>query len=98
MAKLMATEVANRVADACLQFYGGYGYAEDAAISRIYRDTRLATIVGGSSEIQREVIAQAALDGADLGSGAKPRGRPDGLRRVQRVERQIGTSGASKRL
>ena len=57
MAKLKATELANRVVDECLQFYGGYGYLEKSSIARMYRDTRVRTIAGGTSEIMREIIA-----------------------------------------
>jgi acyl-CoA dehydrogenase len=62
MAKLKATELANRVVDECLQFHGGYGYLEDYSIARMYRDTRVGTIAGGTSEIMREIIAQATID------------------------------------
>ena len=66
MTKLRVTELANKVADECLQFHGGYGYLADHEISRIFRDTRLATIVGGTSEIMREIIAQNSLDVKDF--------------------------------
>jgi len=62
MAKLKATELANRVVDECLQFHGGYGYLEKSLIARMYRDTRVGTIAGGTSEIMREIIAKLTLD------------------------------------
>ncbi len=62
MAKMKATELANQVVDACLQFHGGYGYMEEYAIARMYRDSRAGTIVGGTSEIMREIIAKTCLD------------------------------------
>jgi alkylation response protein AidB-like acyl-CoA dehydrogenase len=62
MAKLKATELANRVVDECLQFHGGYGYLEKSSIARMYRDTRVGTIAGGTSEIMREIIAQITID------------------------------------
>ncbi len=68
MAKLKATEVANRIVDECLQLHGGYGYSDTSAIARMYRDARLATIVGGASEVMRDIIAQAAVDGMELGT------------------------------
>lgn len=61
MAKLRATELAVEVAGQCLQFFGGHGYLADAPISRVFRDTRLGTIAGGTSEIMREIIAESEL-------------------------------------
>lgn len=62
MAKLYATELAKKVADACLQYFGGYGYMEDYPIARAFRDARAGTIVGGTSEIMREIIAKVLID------------------------------------
>jgi acyl-CoA dehydrogenase len=61
MAKLRATEVAVEVAGQCLQIFGGHGYLAEAPISRVFRDTRLVTIAGGTSEIMREIIAETEL-------------------------------------
>ncbi len=61
MAKLTASESACRVADAMLQLHGGYGYVEDYAIERLYRDARVTRIYEGASEIQRLVIARDIL-------------------------------------
>jgi acyl-CoA dehydrogenase len=58
MAKLVATELGKRVADQCLQMYGGYGFMEEYPVSRFYRDARAATIAAGTSEIMREIIAR----------------------------------------
>lgn len=63
MAKLLATELSKRTADECLQFFGGYGTVEEYPIERLFRDARFGTIVAGTSEIMREVIAKAAIDG-----------------------------------
>lgn len=63
MVKLHTTELANKVVDACLQFFGGYGYMEDFPIARAYRDSRVGTIAGGTSEIMREIIAKMVVDG-----------------------------------
>ncbi|MFH0812809.1 MAG: acyl-CoA dehydrogenase [Pseudomonadota bacterium] len=57
MAKLFASEVANRVAYQALQIHGGYGYIREYPVERYYRDARVLTIYEGTSEIQREVIA-----------------------------------------
>jgi acyl-CoA dehydrogenase len=61
MVKLFASEMVGRVADRALQIFGGYGYMAEAPISRIYRDVRIMRISGGTSEIQRSVIAKALL-------------------------------------
>jgi acyl-CoA dehydrogenase len=61
MAKLRATELAVEAAGQCLQLFGGHGYVADAPISRVFRDTRLNTIAGGTSEIMREIIAESEL-------------------------------------
>lgn len=63
MAKLLTTELSNKIVDACLQFFGGYGYMAEYEISRLYRDARIGTIVGGTSEIMREIIAKMMMDG-----------------------------------
>jgi len=63
MAKLLATELSKKAADECLQFFGGFGTVEEYPIERFFRDARFGTIVAGTSEIMREVIAKAAIDG-----------------------------------
>jgi acyl-CoA dehydrogenase len=60
IAKLFASEAANRCAYKALQVFGGYGYIRDYKIERIYRDVRVTTIYEGTSEIQRMVIAREA--------------------------------------
>jgi len=62
MAKLFASETAERVARNALQIHGGYGYSQEYPVERIYRDARLMTIGEGTSEIQRLVIARSILD------------------------------------
>jgi alkylation response protein AidB-like acyl-CoA dehydrogenase len=62
MAKLYTAEMQKRVVDTCLQYFGGYGYMEDYPIARAYRDVRVGTIAGGSSEIMREIIAKIVID------------------------------------
>lgn len=59
MAKLMVTDLQSEVVDKCLQFHGGAGYINDYPIARMYRDTRIARIFGGSNEIMKMVIARA---------------------------------------
>ena len=58
MAKLIAGELACRVADRCLQLHGGAGYMHEYEISRMWRDARLITIGGGTSEIMREILVK----------------------------------------
>ena len=58
MAKLYAGELACKVTDRMLQLHGGYGYMDEYAISRAWRDVRLLTIGGGSSEVMKELIAK----------------------------------------
>lgn len=62
IAKLMATELAKKVADECLQFLGGYGYMEDYKLARAFRDSRVGTIVAGTSDIMREIISKMYID------------------------------------
>ncbi len=61
MAKLFATEVANRVAYQAVQLHGGYGYMREFPVERFFRDVRLWTIASGTSEIMREIIARRLL-------------------------------------
>ncbi|MEW5945138.1 MAG: acyl-CoA dehydrogenase family protein [bacterium] len=61
VAKLFASEAANRVAYDALQIHGGYGYVEPSKVERLYRDARVTTIYEGTSEVQRMVIANAVL-------------------------------------
>ncbi len=61
MAKLYASEVAERAAFKAIQIHGGYGYSREYPVERIYRDQRLCTIGEGTSEIQRLVIARQVL-------------------------------------
>jgi alkylation response protein AidB-like acyl-CoA dehydrogenase len=58
MAKLFASEMAERVVSDALQIHGGYGYLADYAVERIYRDVRICKIYEGTSDIQRLVIAR----------------------------------------
>ncbi|HEV8230372.1 MAG TPA: acyl-CoA dehydrogenase family protein [Candidatus Limnocylindria bacterium] len=61
MAKLFATEMLGRVADAAVQIHGGMGYMRELWIERAYRDARITRIYEGTSEVQRMVIAGALL-------------------------------------
>ena len=59
MAKWWLTEQQTVVADLCLQLFGGYGYMEEYPIARIYADSRIQKIYGGTNEIMKEVIARS---------------------------------------
>jgi len=61
MAKLYASQLVKKVADGCLQMYGGLGFMSEMLISRSYRDARLIAIGGGADEIMREIIAKIEL-------------------------------------
>ena len=58
-AKLFCTEVAGRVIDKCLQLHGGYGYITEYPIARLYADTRVNRIYGGTSEVMKTIVAKA---------------------------------------
>lgn len=61
MAKLSASEMQVRVADECLQLYGGYGYMKEYGVSRAFVDARIQKIYGGTSEIMKEIISREIL-------------------------------------
>jgi butyryl-CoA dehydrogenase len=62
MAKLLASEVANRAAKEAVQVFGGYGYLRDFPVERHYRDAKITEIYEGTSEIQRLLIARSVLE------------------------------------
>ena len=62
MAKLYATECANRIAYRAVQVHGGTGYVNECRVEQLYRDARVTTIYEGTSEIQRMVIARELAD------------------------------------
>lgn len=62
MSKLLSTKIADQVIYDCLQILGGYGYMEDYPMARMFRDSRIGPIGGGTSEILKEVIAKIIID------------------------------------
>ncbi|MBU97605.1 MAG: acyl-CoA dehydrogenase [Acidimicrobiaceae bacterium] len=58
MAKWWTTELQKRAIDECLQFHGGYGYMDEYPISRLWRDGRVQSIYGGTTEIMKEIIGR----------------------------------------
>lgn len=65
MSKLLSTKVADEVMTECLQFLGGYGYMEEYPLARLFRDSRLGPIGGGTSEILREIISKMVIEGVE---------------------------------
>jgi alkylation response protein AidB-like acyl-CoA dehydrogenase len=61
MAKLFASEMAEKAASEAVQIHGGYGFVKDYPVEKFYRDVKLLTIGEGTSEIQRIVIARDLL-------------------------------------
>jgi acyl-CoA dehydrogenase len=59
MAKLWASEAAQRIVDACLQLHGGYGYMNEYPIAQLYKDVRVKRIYGGTSEVMKLLIARS---------------------------------------
>jgi acyl-CoA dehydrogenase len=59
MAKTWATDMLGKVADRCLQLFGGYGFMDEYPISRLYRDARVMRIYAGTNEIMKLVIARS---------------------------------------
>ena len=58
MAKYWTTEMASRVADRCMQLFGGYGYCEEYPIARAWRDIRVTRIFAGTNEIMKTIAAR----------------------------------------
>jgi len=61
MAKIYACEAANRVADEALQIHGGYGYMMEYPVQRFWRDARIGTIGGGTTEIMKQIIVDRMI-------------------------------------
>ncbi len=58
MGRILSSELINKVADGCLQMYGGMGFMNETLISRYFRDARIMSIGGGATEIMHEIIAR----------------------------------------
>ena len=58
MSKWWHTDLENKIIDKCLQLYGGYGYMNEYPIARMYRDSRVQKIYGGTNEIMKEIIGR----------------------------------------
>ena len=99
MAKLLATELSDKVMTQCLQMFGGYGYMEEYKIARMFRDSRILTIGGGSSEIMREIIAKMMIDDVSYksaSSNSEPASNnTNGKLSVQKILPQIQQKAAA---
>lgn len=62
MAKLLTTDMADKVMYNCLQFFGGYGFMEEYPMARAFRDSRIGPIGGGTNEIMCEIISKMVID------------------------------------
>ena len=71
MSKLNSTRIADKVIYECLQLLGGYGYMEDYPMARLFRDSRLGPIGGGTSEILCEIIAKMVIDKKEYKAATK---------------------------
>ncbi len=58
-AKWWCSDLQNRAADRCLQLHGGYGYMDEYAVSKAWRDARVQSIYGGTNEIMKEIIGRS---------------------------------------
>ena len=64
MAKLFASEAAERICSDAIQIFGGYGYSRELPVEKIYRDVRVAQIYEGTSDVQRIIISRELLRGS----------------------------------
>lgn len=61
MAKLYASEIAQRVASTCIDLHGGYGFTKEYPVEKLYRDAKIGTIYEGTSNMQKQTIARALM-------------------------------------
>jgi alkylation response protein AidB-like acyl-CoA dehydrogenase len=61
MAKLYASEIAQRVASTCIDLHGGYGFTKEYPVEKLYRDAKIGTIYEGTSNMQKQTIAKAIM-------------------------------------
>lgn len=94
MAKLMTSELSCKLADACVQLHGGYGYMEEYPVARFYRDAKVGTIAGGTSEIMREILAKTCVDGVRYQSHYTPQVNPEEV--LQSLRKLVGLFNPQK--
>ncbi|MEW6113870.1 MAG: acyl-CoA dehydrogenase family protein, partial [Thermodesulfobacteriota bacterium] len=61
MAKIFSTQICDKVCFDAVQIHGGYGYMREYLVERLYRDSRILSIGGGTTEIMKEIIAKRML-------------------------------------
>jgi alkylation response protein AidB-like acyl-CoA dehydrogenase len=61
MAKLFASETAQRVASQCIDLHGGYGFTKEYPVEKLYRDAKIGTIYEGTSNMQKQTIAKVLM-------------------------------------
>jgi alkylation response protein AidB-like acyl-CoA dehydrogenase len=61
MAKLFASETAQRVASRCIDLHGGYGFTTEYPVEKLYRDAKIGTIYEGTSNMQKQTIAKVLM-------------------------------------
>ena len=61
MAKLMASQVAQRVTSTCIDLYGGNGFSREYPVEKLYRDSKIGTIYEGTSNMQLQTIAKLMM-------------------------------------
>jgi acyl-CoA dehydrogenase len=83
MAKLLATELSDKVMTQCLQFFGGYGFMEEYKMARMFRDSRVGTIGAGTSEIMRDIIAKMVIDEVTYKSASERNGASENKQQVE---------------
>jgi len=71
MAKLLGTQLSDKVCYECMRFFGGYGYMESYPMARLLRDSQLGTIGGGTSEVLCEIIAKMTIDAKSYSATTK---------------------------
>ena len=77
MAKLHATEAAQRVIDAAVQIFGGLGVVSGHPVEQLYREIRALRIYEGASEVQKIVIARQTLAAHAQGAAGRPAENPE---------------------
>ena len=61
MAKIFSADICDRVCHAAVQIHGGYGYMREYLVERLYRDSRILSIGGGTTEIMKEILSKMIL-------------------------------------
>lgn len=97
MAKLQSTELCDKVMYQCLQFFGGYGYMEEYKMARLFRDARLGTIGGGTSEIMCEIIAKMVIDDVSYDTNQESRAKNQDVFTVESIMASLSSRFKSEK-